>query len=136
MRDVGKAEEYNGQERQEASEFSRVTSIPRDGAWTQMWGLLARRLEGSWSWAKSWWSGGWEQGTLQGTRSGTLSPTHCTSPQTQGFLRALSVPLLGRWLPPWPGRKVGNHETDCSLTWHPRPQRAWELIGFTLFIWL
>lgn len=75
---MAKAGEYNGQERQEASEFSRVTSIPRGGAWTQTWGLLARRLEGSWSWAKSWWSGGWEQGTLQGTRSGTLSPTHCS----------------------------------------------------------
>lgn len=50
LRDVGKAGECNGQERQEPSEFSRVASIPRDGAWTQTWGLLARRLDRR-SWA-------------------------------------------------------------------------------------
>lgn len=122
---MGKAGECNGQERQEASEFSRVASIPRDGAWTQTWGLLARRWDRR-SWATlsgkelvEWRLGAGDTPghTFRNTVTYSLLGS---SPQTQGFLKGslLSLSWMG-WLPPRPGRRVGNKEIDCSLTWHP-----------------
>lgn len=101
-----------------------MPSVPRDGAWSQPWGPLP----GGWQEVMATLSGkvlvagGWEQGSLLATRSGTLCHllTARAMPQTQGFLGGsrLSLSWVG-WLPPWPGRRVGNNETDRSLTRHP-----------------